>query len=98
MVIPALIWVNSLSVQLAVIEEKANGYDEAEEEVRKLKIQVEVLNTTLKGVKEDLERSTKNLDEIRSLLMHPPVPQFYPIPPQPVYPLPHPMSTPNPTP
>jgi len=92
LIIPILLWVNNLTVQLAISEEKSKGYQQAAEEVPLLKSEVALLKQSLSSVKQDLDKAGKHLEEIQSLLM-----RQYLAPPSPSLIVPRPSSaTPTP--
>jgi len=68
LIIPVFIWVNNISVQIALLERDQSENASSIKECKSSMTKVELNAQALGQIKEDLERTRKMLEEIRTLL------------------------------
>ena len=68
LIIPVFIWVNNISVQIALLERDQSENTSSIKECKSSMTKVELNAQALGQIKEDLERTRKMLEEIRTLL------------------------------
>ena len=68
LIIPALLWVNSISVQNALTSQTVQSHEEGIKKLKEQVVQVQLNEQSLKNIKEELKMTREVLAEIRTLI------------------------------
>jgi len=68
LIVPVLLWVNSLSVRLALNDQTVSDHSEEIREFKKKAVQVELNTQALANIKEDIRSVRVTMEEIRKIL------------------------------
>lgn len=72
LIIPILLWVNNMSVSQALMKDHIENNKEQLKECKREVIKVQLNSQSLEQVKKDIDHTTKNLEEIRKLILNQP--------------------------
>lgn len=68
-IIPLLVWVNSVSVETALLKEKVSSHDRHLDRVKERMVEVRLNAQALQQIKADLQETSRMLEEIKSILI-----------------------------
>lgn len=69
LILPILVWVNSISVDIALINKTMSDHSEELNECKGHIVKVQLNTQSLRDIKEDLVRTQEMLEEIRRILL-----------------------------